>query len=284
MTRDIPKWLAPTSLEEALELRNNYGDEATVVAGGTFIGILMSQRIMIPGVLLALRGVREMAFIEAEEDDSKKVPLRIGATTTHRAVERSALVRQGWPILAYTFSLVASPRVRNQATVGGVLADADYASDPPAMFTALKATAVTRSADGEREIPVEELITGYYETSLHPNELLVEVRIPRNVEKPVYRKFRSRSSEDRPCVAVAAARVDGKLRVVVGAVAERPQYFPDICILSDGEQLHREMATEIGRRYAENITPLSDSRGSAEYRKRVIAVEVRRALEEMMLS
>jgi aerobic carbon-monoxide dehydrogenase medium subunit len=284
MTRDIPKWLAPTSLEEALELRNNYGDEATVVAGGTFIGILMSQRIMIPGVLLALRGVHEMAFIETDEDDSKKGPLRIGATTTHRAVERSALVRQGWPILAYTFSLVASPRVRNQATVGGVLADADYASDPPAMFTALKATAVARSVDGEREIPVEELITGYYETSLHPNELLVEVRIPRNVEKPVYRKFRSRSSEDRPCVAIAAARVDGKLRVVVGAVAERPQYFPDICILSDGEQLHREMATEIGRRYAENITPLSDSRGSAEYRKRVIAVEVRRALEEMMLS
>lgn len=284
MTRDIPKWLAPASLEEALELRNNYGDEATVVAGGTFIGILMSQRIMIPGVLLALRGVREMAFIEAEEDDSKKVPLRIGATTTHRAVERSALVRQGWPILAYTFSLVASPRVRNQATVGGVLADADYASDPPAMFTALKATAVARSVDGEREIPVEELITGYYETSLRPNELLVEVRIPRNVEKPVYRKFRSRSSEDRPCVAIAAARVDGKLRVVVGAVAERPQYFPDICILGDEEQLNRELATEIGRRYAENITPLSDSRGSAEYRKRVIAVEVRRALEEMMLS
>jgi len=284
MTRDIPKWLAPTSLEEALELRNNYGDEATVVAGGTFIGILMSQRIMIPGVLLVLRGVHEMAFIEADEDDSKKGPLRIGATTTHRAVERSALVRQGWPILAYTFSLVASPRVRNQATVGGVLADADYASDPPAMFTALKATAVARSVDGEREIPVEELITGYYETSLHPNELLVEVRIPRNIDKPVYRKFRSRSSEDRPCVAVAAARVDGKLRVVVGAVAERPQYFPDICTLGDGEQLNRELATEIGRRYAENITPLSDSRGSAEYRKRVIAVEVRRALEEMMLS
>jgi aerobic carbon-monoxide dehydrogenase medium subunit len=284
MTRDIPKWLAPTSLEEALELRNNYGDEATVVAGGTFIGILMSQRIMIPGVLLALRGVHELAFIEADEDDSKKGPLRIGATTTHRAVERSALVRQGWPILAYTFSLVASPRVRNQATVGGVLADADYASDPPAMFTALKATAVALSVDGEREIPVEELITGYYETSLHPNELLVEVRIPRNVEKPVYRKFRSRSSEDRPCVAVAAAQVDGKLRVVVGAVAERPQYFPDICTLGDGEQLNRELATEIGLRYAENITPLSDSRGSAEYRKRVIAVEVRRALEEMMLS
>lgn len=282
MVRNVPAWLAPASLDEALALRNNYGDDATVVAGGTFVGILMRQRILIPDVLLALRNVRDLAYIEAGQGDGDNGLLRIGSMTTHRALERSALVRQKWPILAYTFSLIASPRVRNQATVGGVLADADYASDPPALFTALNARAVARGATGEREIPVEELITGYYETSLRPDELLVEVRVPRGVEHAVYRKFRSRSSEDRPCVAVAAARVAGKLRVVVGAVAERPQYFPALCSLADGEALDRELATEIGRRYAESITPLSDSRGSAAYRKRIIAVEVRRALEEMM--
>jgi carbon-monoxide dehydrogenase medium subunit len=282
MARNVPEWLTPTTLEEALELRARYGDEATVVAGGTFIGILVSQKIMIPSVLLVLRSVRELVFIAGNQFDRTTTgwsPLRIGAMTTHRAVERSAVIRQQWPILAYTFSLVASPRVRNQATVGGVLADADYASDPPALLHALDARAVVRSVDGERAIPIEEFITGYYETSLRPNELLVEVRIPRNVEQVVYRKFRSRSSEDRPCVAVAAARVGGKLRVVVGAVAERPQYFPDICSLADDEQLTRELAIEIGRRYAESITPISDSRGSGEYRSRVIAVEVRRALE-----
>jgi aerobic carbon-monoxide dehydrogenase medium subunit len=303
MARSFPEWLAPTSLEEALELRTRYGDDATVVAGGTFIGILMSQNIMVPQVLMTLRYVRELAFIEDQRSDGSAQgtplhgrqdnPLRIGAMTTHREVERSAVVRQSVPILAHTFALVASPRVRNQATVGGVLADADYASDPPAMLNALNAKAVARSLGGEREIPIEELITGYYETSLRPDELLTEVRIPRNVEQAVYRKFRSRSSEDRPCVAVAAARIDGKLRVVVGAVAERPQYFPDICNVvsppqsdgkarTNGEQFNREVATEIGRRYAEAIQPISDSRGSAEYRRRVIAVEVRRALEEMM--
>lgn len=278
MIRSVPEWLAPTSLEEALELRARYGDEATVVAGGTFIGILMSQKIIMPQALLTLRHIRELAFIE----DRSGFPLRIGAMTTHRAVERSALIQQNWPILAYTFALVASPRVRNQATIGGVLADADYASDPPALLCALDARAIARSMDGEREIPIEELITGYYETSLRPNELLVEVRIPHGVEQAVYRKFRSRSSEDRPCVAVAATRTNGKLRVVVGAVAERPQYFPDVCSLADGKQLSRELATEIGHRYAESIDPISDSRGSAQYRRRVIAVEVRRALEEMI--
>src|SRR5438270_430259 len=298
MARSFPEWLAPTSLEEALELRTRYGDDATVVAGGTFIGILMSQNIMVPQVLMTLRYVRELAFIEDQRSDGSAQgtplhgrqdnPLRIGAMTTHREVERSAVVRQSVPILAHTFALVASPRVRNQATVGGVLADADYASDPPALLHALNAVTLVRSTNGEREIPVEELILGYYETSLRPDELLIELRVPHNVERAVYRKFRSRSSEDRPCVAVAAAKVAGKLRVVVGAVAERPQYFPAICALADreadsdeGRPYSRELAIEIGRRYAESIDPISDSRGSAEYRRRVIAVEVRRAREEM---
>jgi len=282
MSRTVPQWLAPTSLEEALALRTQFGDEATVVAGGTFIGIVMNQKIMQPQTLLSLRNVAELAFIEASQDEG--APLRIGAMTTHRAVERSPLICQHWPVLASTFALVASPRVRNQATVGGVLADADYASDPPTLLQALDAKVLARSEKGEREIPVEELITGYYETSLRPDELLVEVRIPRNRERAVYRKFRSRSSEDRPCVAVAATRVDGKLRVVVGAVAEKPQYFPEICALADGETAGstQKLAAEIGRRYAEVIDPLSDSRGSVEYRKRIIAVEVRRALEEML--
>jgi carbon-monoxide dehydrogenase medium subunit len=162
--------------------------------------------------------------------------------------------------------------VRNQATVGGVLADADYASDPPAMLAALEASVVARSVDGERRIPVDELVTGHYETSLRPHELIAEVRVPDRAERAAYRKFRSRSLEDRPCVAVAAAVSGGRLRVVVGAVAERPQCFPELCDGSPGE---------VGERYARAISPLSDGRGSAAYRKRVIAVEVRRALEEL---
>jgi aerobic carbon-monoxide dehydrogenase medium subunit len=261
-----PDWLAPESLDEALELRAERED-ATVVAGGTFIAILMNQRLLQPSALLALARVPGLDGISANGE------LRLGALVTHRAVERSPLVRDGWPALADAFSLVASPRVRNQATVGGVLADADYASDPPAMLVALGAQVVARSRTGTREIPVEELITGYYETSLRPDELLVEVRVPGGVERAVYRKFRSRSHEDRPCVAVAAAVRDGELRVVVGAVAATPQWFPDLCALGD--------PAEIGRRYAERIEPLSDARGSAAYRKRVIEVEVRRALEEL---
>jgi carbon-monoxide dehydrogenase medium subunit len=98
----------------------------------------------------------------------------------------------------------------------------------------------------------------------------------------VYRKFRSRSSEDRPCVAVAATRDAGSVRVVVGAVADVPQHFPDVCALADGGALDADLAQEIAARYAERIEPMSDSRGSAAYRRRVTRVEVRRALEDLI--
>jgi aerobic carbon-monoxide dehydrogenase medium subunit len=257
--------MAPDSLEEALALRAERGDEATVLAGGTFLGILMNQGFLAPEAFLSLGRVDELMQIDVVDGE-----LRLGAMVTHRRVERD--VADGWPVLARAFGLVASPRVRNQATVGGVLADADYASDPPAMLAALDARAVLRSPRGDRSVSVGELILGYYETCVEPDELLVEVRVPPQPERATYRKFRSRSSEDRPCAAVAAVNGKEGLRVVVGAVAETPQDFPDLC---DGEP------AEIGARYAERIEPLSDSRGSAKYRRRVIAAEVARAVEDV---
>jgi aerobic carbon-monoxide dehydrogenase medium subunit len=276
MPTTAPDWHEPRSLDEALALRAEHGDEATVVAGGSFLGIVINQKLLAPTRLVALRRVAELDYIEAGDG-----MLRIGAMATHRSVEQHGVVQERWPALAFAFSVVASPRVRNQATVGGVVADADYASDPPSMLAALRARVVAKSVRGERGIPMDEFVLGHYATALEEDELLTELRIPQSSGPSVYRKFRSRSSEDRPCVSVATARGDEGLKVVVGAVADRPQYFPELCALANGERITNELATEIGRRYAEEIEPLSDSRGSEHYRKRVIAVEVRRALEDL---
>lgn len=263
-----PEWLAPESLEEALALKAERAGEVTVVAGGTFVGLLVNQRLLAPEAFLSLQRVPGLDYVHANGD------LRLGALTTHRTVELSPVVRAGWPALQRAFAVVATPRIRNQATVGGVLADADHASDPPSMLLALGARAVARSVRGEREIPIEELIVGFYETSLEPDELLVEVRVPGGEHRATYRKFRSRSHEDRPAVGVAACRRGGELRVVVGAVAARPQWFPELCN-PEGDP------AEIGRAYSEAVDPISDVSGSSEYRRRVVAVEVRRALEEL---
>jgi aerobic carbon-monoxide dehydrogenase medium subunit len=280
-----PEWLVPRSLDEALALKAERRTDATVVAGGTFVGIMVNQRLLAPTTFLSLRDLPGLDYVRsaknstlqqsvAKSNEAAAGELLLGAMTTHRTVELSSLVRDGWPALAATFGLVASPRIRNQATVGGVLADADHASDPPSMLLALGARVVARSRRGEREIPIEELIVNFYETTLEPDELVVEVRVPGGPHKATYRKFRSRSHEERPCVGVAACRRGSELRVVVGAVAERPQWFPNLC---DPEA----DPAEIGRAYAESIEPISDVSGSSAYRKRVIAVEVRRALEEL---
>jgi carbon-monoxide dehydrogenase medium subunit len=268
------QWLAPGSLEHAAELRAERGAEATVLAGGSFLGILMNQGFVEPRCLLSLRDVPELREIDVRDGE-----LSLGAMVTHRRVERDPRVSAQWPMLARAFGLVASPRVRNQATVGGVLADADYASDPPAALAALDARAVLRGPRGEREVSIDGLIVGFYETCIADDELLTEVRVPPPDPGAVYRKFRSRSTEDRPCVAVAAARTGGALRVVVGACAEVPQHYPDIC--AGVADLSGTAPAEIAHAYADRLHPLSDSRGSAEYRRRVVAVEVRRALEDL---
>ena len=276
-----PEWHEPETLEEALRLRAELGDSALVVAGGTFTGILVGQRLVRPEAFLYLGRIAGLDGVDAGAE------LRLGALVRHREVELSPEIGRRWPALSRTFAGVASARVRNQATVGGVLCDADYASDPPAMFVALDASVRLASQGGSREVRVEDFITGHYSTELREDELLTEVVVPAPPARATYLKFRSRSVEDRPCVAVAATadlEPDGScraLRVVAGAVAERPVLLPDACALAAGRPLDESLGRRIGDAYAEGVETLSDVRGSSAYRRRVLGVMVRRALAEL---
>jgi len=217
--------------------------------------------------------VRELRELSASSE------LALGAMVTHRRIEQDPNIAAGWPGVQRVFAAVASPRVRNAATVGGVLGDADYASDPPAMLVALDAWVEALSVRGLRRIPVADLILGHYQTSLEEDELITRVLVPRGRHHVTYRKLRTRSREDRPCVAVAASLHAGRVSVVVGAVAERPQVFPDLCATWDPGD--GASAREIATGYADRIDPIDDNRGSAAYRTRMIGVEVRRALETL---
>ena len=148
-------------------------------------------------------------------------------------------MRDGWGALADCFGEVANVRVRNVATIGGVLADADYASDPPCMLLALGARVVLAGPGGVRVLGVDELILGHYDTAIEPDELLVRVRVPQTAGARPTVKFRSRSSEDRPCVGVGGARLaGGEERVAVGAVSDRPLLIGEVA----GAHDHRRPA------------------------------------------
>jgi carbon-monoxide dehydrogenase medium subunit len=277
-----PEWHAPSSLAEALALRSRLGDDAVVVAGGTFTGILVANGLIRPRAFIHLARIPGLDHVRIAGE------LRLGALVTHRSVERSSAIRESaWTSIAECFAQVASPRIRNQATVGGALCDADYASDPPTLLCALGARVRLSGPTGDREIPVADFIEDHYQTKLSGGELLVEVIVPRPPSHVSYFKFRSRSSEDRPCVGVAlAADLDRggrcqSLRIAIGAVSGRPQEFPEACAPAIGALITPAVAAEVARRYSEMTPTLSDVRGSAAYRSRVITVLVRRGLEAL---
>jgi carbon-monoxide dehydrogenase medium subunit len=148
-------WVEPASLPEALQTLSNYGEDGKIIAGGTWVTLVLKQGLLYPSALIALRGVPGLAEVAVTPTND----LLIGAMVTHRTIEKHPLVRHHFPMLAETFGMVANVRIRNQATVGGCLCDADYASDPPAMLTALDARVSLQSATNSREVPVEGFIT-----------------------------------------------------------------------------------------------------------------------------
>ncbi|HVH90265.1 MAG TPA: xanthine dehydrogenase family protein subunit M [Candidatus Acidoferrum sp.] len=280
------KFLQPKSLDEAVSLLAAEPAETKIISGGTALVIMLRNRLIAPSNLLSLRHLQELRTIRHEPG----MGLRIGGLVTIREAEISPLVREKNLTLAQTFGRVGNVRVRNAATVGGNLSEADYASDPPCVLVALRATVRAKSIRGEREIPLAHFFKDFYETTLAPDEILTELIVPDPApgSRSSYLKYISRSSEDRPCVGMAVVvnnEADGscqELRLVAGAVSEIPQEIESAETMARGKRLTDSLIEEIARAYAAGIEPLSDLRGSAWYRKQIIRVMARRAIQQAM--
>ncbi|MCX2727982.1 xanthine dehydrogenase family protein subunit M [Thermomicrobium sp. 4228-Ro] len=274
--------VVPTTLAETLAVLAQAGEDAVPVAGGVWVTLTLRSGLVRPRVLLSLRRLAELGDVALEHDGS----LRLGALLTHRAVERSPLVRAHWPVLAETLADVANVRVREQATLVGNLCEADPASDPPAVLAALGATVELASWRGQRVMPVAEFIRGAYETARDPDELVTSIRIPPLPAGAgtAYCKFRTRSHEDRPAVGVAAVvALDSAgrvthLEVVVGAAGDRPQRVPEALAAVPGAEFDDELVTALADAYAGAVETVSDLRASAWYRREMVRVFVARAL------
>jgi aerobic carbon-monoxide dehydrogenase medium subunit len=278
-------FLRPNTIGEAVAMLREHGDEARIVAGSTALTIMLRQHLVEPAVLVSIGRLPDAGLSDITIADGH---LRIGALVTHRDVELSPMVRERIPVLASTFGKVANVRVRNVATVGGVMAEADYASDPPAVLLALDAEIEATGPDGTRSIPAREFFLAFYSTALEATEIVTAVRVPELGQgtRAVYEKFVTRSSEDRPCVGVMAAvrfgadgRTAADVRIAVGAASEVPQRFPELEAELVGSELADEQVREVAGAYSDRIDTLDDMRGSAWYRKEMVRVWVRRAVE-----
>ena len=273
-------FLEPNNFLEASALLAEQGDDAKVIAGGVSVTLMLQQKLIAPSVLVSLGRISHGDFIRLESDG-----LHIGALAKLHDLERSQIVREFCPALAHTFSVVGNMRVRNQATLGGNLSAADYAADPPSMLMALDARVQAQGPEKKREIPLSEFFLGFFTTALDPTEILTEIIIPKPA-RAAYFKYTSISAEGRPCVAVGvAADFDSglckHLRIAVGAAVETPQRIESAEAMARGQILTDELVAAIAEEYSLRLDPLTDVRGSAWYRREMIRVFVKRALEEV---
>ena len=275
----------PESVPEALDLLARYGEDAHLVAGATAFTLLWRQGLLRPGHVIGLRRIAALGGITASDGG-----LAIGATVTHGTIERSQEVSRYCPAITRTFASVATVRVRNQATIGGNLAHADPAQDPPPMLIALGAEVVAVSQAGERVIPVEELFVDVFTTSLRPSEIITAVRFPALTAgtRATYLKFLPRTADDYATVSVAAAlrlAKDGTVadvRVALGAAGPTPRRARSVEDALRGARPDAKRIADAAANVESDIEPFDDARGSAAYKREMARLWTERALTSLL--
>jgi carbon-monoxide dehydrogenase medium subunit len=256
------------TLDEAIALLAEHGDDAKVLAGGHSLLPLMKLRLATPSVLVDVGRLDALSFVRDDGD-----ALAIGGLTRHHDVEHDALVREHVPILSAAAGEVGDPQVRHRGTIGGSLAHGDPASDLPAVILALRGSIVVRGSSGERVVAADDFFRGFLETALTPDEIITEVRVPKTGGAGwAFQKF-NRRAQDWAIVGVAAVGGDepGVALVNMGSTPVRAAAVE--AALRSGASV-----ADAAARAADDTDPPSDLNGSPEYRRHLAQVLVGRAL------
>lgn len=276
-----PDYLAPTSLEEALETVGQQTEGVQIIAGGTDLVPRMRSRVIEPKLLVDLR-LLNLDGIEKTADG-----IRIGASATHTDILESDLLAEHCPALCEAAADIAGPPIRNRGTVGGNLVNASPAADLAPPLLVYDAVVILAKAGSKREIPLVDFFTGPGQTVLAADELLTEIRIPA-VPPNTTSKFIKLGKRKAMAVAVvsAAARLTideaGKIsqaRIALGSVAPTPIRARKAEASLEGQSPSSDLFTEAGQIARSESSPISDIRASGSYRKKMVAVLTRRALE-----
>jgi carbon-monoxide dehydrogenase medium subunit len=258
------------SADEAVAMLVEHGDEAKLLAGGHSLLPLMKLRLAIPAVLIDIGRVPDLSYIEERGDE-----IAIGALARHHDLETSPLLKEQVPLLAHTAHQVGDPQVRHRGTLGGTLAHGDPASDLPATVLALGGTLVAQGPGGRREIAARDFFRGFLETALQPDEMLVEIRVPKSAGAGwSFQKF-NRRAQDWAIVGVAAV-VNGSTGIALINMGSTPLRASAV------EEALRNGASAADAAMVadEGTEPPSDINATSEYRSHLATVLVRRALEE----
>jgi len=277
---------APKTLKEALTLLNKYGDDAKVICGGQSLLILMRQGLVAPKYIIDIKGISELNYIKDEKDG-----LKIGATTTHRTIEKSPVINKKYPVLAEMETRLASIQTRNWGTIGGNLCHGDPAGDPAPVLIALNATLKVAGLKGTRSMPAEDFTLDYFEVALEPGELLTEIQLPPVPARTgtAYTKFNIIES-DLATVSAAVSMTLGSsdgvcqnVRIALGAAAPAPMRAKKAEAVLKGKKITDVLLAQAGEVASTETEPISDIQASEEYRRELVKVLVKRMGKEALV-
>lgn len=275
-------YVAPRTVAEAVQLLRRHGYEAKVIAGGQSLIPMLRFRLLEPVLLVDINRIEELAYFREEGGF-----LRLGALTRHSDVEFAPGLERRYPLLVATARVVADPLVRNRGTVAGSLAHADPAGDWGAALLAAGAQVVLTGPDGARTLSVNDFLLDTFTTALGEDELLTEVRVPVPPERTggAYLKLERKVGD----FAIAAVGVQVTLNAAgectragiglcgVGSISLRARQAEEYLV---GRLLTEDVLAEAAHVAAEEADPVSDQRGPAEYKRDMVRVLTRRALQQ----
>jgi carbon-monoxide dehydrogenase medium subunit len=269
------------SVDHAVELLGQHGEDAKLLAGGHSLLPIMKLRLAAPSVLVDLGRIEELKYVRDEGDH-----IAIGAMTRHADVERDQLLQEQCGLLAYTASLVGDPQVRHRGTIGGSISHGDAASDLPSALLVLEGTFVITGPSGERTVAAGDFFKDYLETDLAPDEVLTEIRVPKLAPNAgwSYKKF-NRRAQDWAVVGAAAVveRSNGTISSARIALTNMGS-TPVRATAAEGTLSGADASSvaEATSNADEGTSPASDIAASSEYRRHLARVLSRRAVEEAL--
>ncbi len=274
-------YLAPSSLEEALDVLAEKGGEAKLLAGGQSLVPVLNFRLAQPALLVDLNRIAELDYIDVDEAGA----VRIGAMTRQRALERDPRIAASAPLLAETMPLIAHPQIRNRGTIGGSLAHADPAGELPVAAVALDGEIVLRGRRGERTVAAADFFVGLMTTAMTEDEMLCELRLPATPKRTGW-SFReiARRHGDYAHAGVAARMTladDGTIaraRLVYLSAGEVPLSATAATGVLDGGAPCEELFAEAASTARGEVDPSDDIHATAEFKKHLAEVLTRRAL------
>jgi carbon-monoxide dehydrogenase medium subunit len=274
-------YIRATTLEEACSLISQYQDTGKILAGGQSLVTMLRQRLIRPEVLIDIYGIKELDYLEFNGKDG----LRMGALTKHRTLERSPLIKEKYPVLSELEKSVASVQTRNWGTIGGNICCADPIADPIPALIALGAELKIVSMRGERTVPLENFFLDFFTTVLEPDEILSEIRVPPPAPNSAveYMKFSTIEAGIKIVSVSVLVAVEPKsdvcrdVKIVMSAVAPIPLFARKASEFLKGKKFTDSLLKEAAEIAAGETNPTSDLHASAEYRKELVKVLVKRA-------